>query len=105
MYFEDHFCGDDGCIHWIYFNPDAFSGAQFVEMTFDKDLLQEALDVNGGADIADSEDVYAYLEGNSEPVLYDEGQDGYEDIEFMYDHADRIGGTEKTLEWIIAYLK
>ena len=106
MIMEDRFFGDDGYVHWIYYNPDACSGGQFVEMTIDKELLDMAVDVNsdGNGDYCDADDVWAFLEGNCSIMLYDKNDDDFEDVKSMYIHAKKVGTTEETLDWLIDYL-
>ena len=104
---QDYFYADDGCVHWIYRNSDAFSGEQFVELLISKELLDEAIDANSdeNGNYSDAEDVWNYLEGNCPQFLYDKGESGFDDIKDMYLHAQKVLCTEDTLDWLISYLK
>lgn len=55
---------DDDVIEWVYYNPDAASGGQFVVNIFNQELLEEAVD-----DAMDVEAIFEYIEDNCSRYL------------------------------------
>lgn len=95
----------DGYVHWIYHNPDAISGDQFVENIFSADLLNEALKRS-----ASIYDVWEFLCERGSVFLYDYNPAEYTYSEYWWTEKEffatpfAVGCTRGTLHKIIAWL-
>ena len=88
-------------ITWMYHNPDAVSGDQFVSNKFDIDLLQEAIkECPIGPDSGfEAYPVYDYIAENCRQYLSDIGMVAYEyDKEIFESEPVSIGQGHATLE-------
>ncbi len=83
IYDEDRFYADlqEDRILWIYHNPDAVSGDQFVCNHFDIDLLRKAVKECGG----DSSRVFDYLAEHCRQYLHDVGDGSYEYVKRLFE--------------------
>ena len=88
-------------IIWLYHNPDAFSGDQFVRNCFDIDLLKEAIEKCPiGPDSGfEAYPVYDYIEANCRQYLSDVGEAAYGDDIIMFQSKPfSIAMTQSTLD-------
>mgnify|MGYP000915918619 CR=1 FL=1 len=88
-------------IIWMYHNPDAISGDQFVSNKFDVDLLQEAIrECPIGPDSSfEVYPIYDYIAENCRQYLSDVGMDAYEyDKELFESEPVSIAMSQLTLD-------
>ena len=88
-------------ITWMYHNPDAVSGDQFVCNVFDIELMQEAIaNYPIGADTGwEPTKVYDYIAENCRQFLSDIGMEAYEwNKEQFFSEPISVGMTHTTLE-------
>jgi len=88
-------------ITWLYHNPDAFSGDQFVRNCFGTDLLKEAIEKCPiGPDSGfEAYPVYEYIESNCRQYLSDVGEPAYgDDIIMFQSRPFSIAQTQSTLD-------
>ena len=106
---ERFFPMENGDVVWIYFNPDAVSGAQWVENIITEDLMQEALNMYSLMDLEKEEyvdEVFHYIECECREYLIDWWDEDFESyVEAMEKPKGNFveGATSKTLEWLINY--
>lgn len=92
---------DSGDVIWMYHNPDAVSGDQFVTNVFDKELLDEALKARGIGPETDFEPsaVFDYVGCECRQYSSDVGMEAYDsDKEIFESEPYAIGMTNGTLE-------
>ena len=100
IYDEDRFYADlqEDRIIWIYHNPDAVSGDQFVCNHFDINLLRKAVKECGG----DASRVFDYLAEHSRQYLHDVGDGSYEYVKRLFESdpnaIDAVGSTIERFE-------
>lgn len=90
-------------IIWMYHNPDAISGDQFVTNIFDMDLLNEALGKKGIGPDTDFEptDVFDFIGGECRQYCTDYGDYSYDIAKEKFEsEPDAIGLTNGTVEKI-----
>lgn len=103
IYKQDRFYVDlqNDEIVWLYHNPDAFSGDQFVRNRFGIDLLKEAIEKCPiGPDSGyEAYPVYDYIESNCRQYLSDVGSAEYgDDIMLFQTEPFAIALTQTTLD-------
>ena len=103
IYKQDRFYVDlqNDEIIWLYHNPDAFSGDQFVRNRFGIDLLKEAIEKCPiGPDSGyEAYPVYDYIESNCRQYLSDVGSAEYgDDIILFQTEPFAIALTQTTLD-------
>ena len=103
---SDHFYADNGIVIWIYYNPQAVSGGQFVVNYFDKEVFEEAIaffvDESGEGDAVL---IMSDVEENCRQELCDIGTDDYEWAKAKYESKpNAIGINPETVIWIYRYL-
>ena len=103
IYRQDRFYVDlqTDQIIWMYHNPDAVSGDQFVSNKFDIDLLRKAIrECPIGPDSGfEAYPVYDYIAENCRQYLSDVGMDAYEaDKELFESQPVSIAETQSTLD-------
>ena len=103
IYKQDRFYVDlrNDEIIWMYHNPDAFSGDQFVRNRFGVDLLNEAIEKCPiGPDSGfEAYPVYDYIESNCRQYLSDVGSAEYgDDIMLFQTDPVAIALTQTTLD-------
>lgn len=105
IYKQDRFFVDlqSDRIIWMYHNPDAVSGDQFVSNVFDSDLLKEAVEKNpiGAATGFEPYGVFDYIAENCRQYLSDVGMESYNaDKERFESTPISIGMTHTTLDML-----
>lgn len=103
IYKQDRFYVDlqNDEIVWLYHNPDAFSGDQFVRNRFGIDFLKEAIEKCPiGPDSGyEAYPVYDYIESNCRQYLSDVGSAEYgDDIMLFQTEPFAIALTQTTLD-------
>ena len=103
IYKQDRFFMDlqSDRIIWMYHNPDAVSGNQFVSNTFDLELLKEAIEKKPiGADTGfEPYCVFDYIAENCRQYLSDVGMEAYNaDKERFESTPISVGMTHSTLD-------
>ena len=106
IYLQDRFYVNlqNESIVWMYHNPDATSGDQFVSNTFDIDMLREAIkECPIGPDSGfEPGPVYDYIAENCRQYLSDVGMIAYDaDKEMFESEPTSIGMTHSTMEKIL----
>ena len=93
---QDRFFLDGETILWMYHNPDAVSGDQFVSNWFGLDLLKEASH--------DPSTAFEYIAENCRQYLTDVGEEAYEqDKKVFYGEPFAIGMTDETLKKLLRH--
>lgn len=103
IYEQDRFYADlqNDSIVWMYHNPDAVSGDQFVSNKFDIDLLREAIQECpiGPESGFEATPIYDYIAENCRQYLSDVGMIAYEsDKEQFESEPIAIGMSHTTIE-------
>lgn len=100
IYSQDRFYVnlEQDCVIWMYHNPDANSGDQFVSNIFDMDLLNEALTEKASPEY-EIEDVYDFIGSECRQYCTDVGDYAYDIAKEKFEsEPDSIGMTYQTVE-------
>ena len=110
IYLQDRFYVNlqNESIVWMYHNPDATSGDQFVSNVFDINLLKEAFTNCPPAPESgfEPQPVYDYIAENCRQYLSDVGMIAYDaDKEMFESEPISIGMTYSTMDKLLIYLR
>lgn len=104
---SEHFYADNGVVIWIYYNPQAVSGGQFVVNCFDRAIFENSINyfVDDETGEFDPVLVMSDVEENCRQELCDVGTDDYDWAKEKFESKpNAVGINRETVIWIYRYL-